>query len=261
MFENPSIVRGFLFYDIFIYKNYTMSKRLIISEDEKNEIRNKYSVVQEQITGGNTTGQDDKITTQLVDRTKKLRGGLFKTGSDQVDTSSPEFQQAVKDLTAVGNIGNPVEIIGGASSVGADRGFDNKGLATRRALNFKKALKDAGVNTDRMFVTNVVVGNATERNSPDALQQQYVGYTVRDTDYKIDYQTAIDNTATVRQDIKRPLNLTQTYPEPKPKKDEKGKYFDLRVHYRGDNNTAIKLTSAMMKSIDGNTSVIKVQGL
>jgi hypothetical protein len=240
-----------------------MNKRLIISEEEKKEIRNKYSKsnVQEQIMGGNTTGQDDKLTSQLVDKTTKLRGGLFKTGSDQVDTNSAEFQKAVNQLTPVGNIGNPVEIIGGASSVGSDRGFNNKGLATRRAMNFKTALQNAGVNTKNMFITNVVVGNATERNSPQALEQQYVGYTVRDTDYKIDYQTAIDNTATVRQDIKRPLNLTQTYPEPKPKKDEKGKYFDLRVHYRGDNNTAVKLTSAMMKSIDGNTSVIKVQGL
>jgi hypothetical protein len=240
-----------------------MNKRLIISEEEKKEIRNKYSKsnVQEQIMGGNTTGQDDKLTTELIDRTKKLRGGLFKTGSDQVDTNSSEFQQAVKELTPVGNIGNPVEIIGGASSVGSDRGFNNKGLATRRAMNFKTALQNAGVNTKNMFITDVIVGNATERNSTEALQQQYVGYTVRDMDFKIDYQTAIDNTATVRQDIKRPLNLVQTNPEPKPKKDEKGKYFDLRVHYRGDNNVAIKLTSAMMDSIKNNTNVIKVQGI
>jgi hypothetical protein len=46
-----------------------MNKRLIISEEEKKEIRNKYSNknVQEQMMGGNTTGQDDKLTTQLID--------------------------------------------------------------------------------------------------------------------------------------------------------------------------------------------------
>jgi hypothetical protein len=242
-----------------------MNKRLIISEEEKKEIRNKYSNknVQEQIMGGNTTGQDDKFTSQLIDKTKKLRGGLFKTGSDQVDTKSREFQQAVRELNPVGNTGNPVEIIGGASSVGSDRGFDNKGLATRRAMNFKTALQNAGVNTQNMIISDVIVGNATERNSPEALQQQYVGYTVRDIDFKIDYQTAIDNTATVKKDIKRQVNLVQTNPEPKPKpkKDEKGKYFDLRVHYRGDNSVAIKLTRDMMSSIQNNDNVIKVQGL
>jgi len=238
-----------------------MSKRLIISEEEKNEIRNKYSNnnVQEQMTGGNTTGQDDKLISKLVDTTKKLRGGLFKTGSDQVDTSSSEFQQAVRELTPVGNIGNPVEIVGGASSVGSDRGFDNKRLATRRAMNFKTALQNAGVNTKNMFVTDVIVGSATERNSPEALQQQYVSYTVRDTDYKIDYQTAIDNTATVRQDIKRQLNLPQTKPEPKPKKDEKGKYFDLRRFYTGNN--AIQLADEVNKALAGKNGVVKIQGI
>jgi hypothetical protein len=112
-----------------------------------------------------------------------------------------------------------------------------------------------------MIISDVIVGNATERNSPESLQQQYVGYTVRDIGFKIDYQTAIDNTATVRKDIKRQINLVQTNPEPKPKKDEKGKYFDLRVHYRGDNSVAIKLTRDMMNSIQNNSNVIKVQGL
>jgi hypothetical protein len=236
-----------------------MNKRFIISEEEKKEIRNKYSNknVQEQIMGGNTTGQDDKLTTELIDRTKKLRGGLFKTGSDQVDTNSPEFQRAVKDLTPVGNTGNPVEIIGGASSVGSDRGFDNKGLATRRAVNFKTALQNAGVNTKNMIISDVIVGNETERNSPEALEQQYVGYTVRDIGFKIDYQTAIDNTATVKKDIKRQYNI----PKPAPKKDEKGNYFDLRIHYRGDNSVATKLARDMMSSIENNNNVIKVQGL
>lgn len=242
-----------------------MSKRLTISEEEKNEIRNKYSKLnlQEQIMGSNTTGQDDRLTTQLVNKTKKLRGGLFKTGSDQVDTSSDEFQQAVKDLTPVGKTGNPVEIIGGASSVGSDRGFDNKGLATRRAMNFKTALQNSGVDTKNMFITDVIVGNSTERNSPDALSQQYVGYTVRDTDYKIDYQSAIDNTATVRQDLKRQLNLPQTKPEPrpKPKNDTKGQYFDLRIYYTGNNKTAIELAKVVTTALDNKPGVIKIQGI
>jgi len=231
-----------------------MSKRLIISEDEKNEIRNKYSIVQEQITGGNTTAQDDKFITQLIDKTQELRGGLFKTGSDQVNINSPEFNQAKTELKPVGEKGYPVEIIGGASSVGADRGFDNQGLATRRAFNFKEALKNAGVKTDRMFVTKIDVGSATERNSPEALKQQYVGYTVRKPGVKIDYETAIDNTATVRQDIKRPIKIKDeekvlTYPDPVNKDD---RFFTITIHYNNKKTNMNKVYNVLKtKGIDG----------
>lgn len=236
-----------------------MGKKIRLTESELYEMVRKVIGLQEQIMGSDTTGQDDKLTSQLVDTTTKLRGGLFKTGSDQIDTSSAEFQKAVKQLTPVGNIGNPVEIIGGASSVGSDKGFNNKGLATRRALNFKTALQNAGVNTKNMFVTDVIVGSATERNSPEALAQQYVSYTVRDTDYKIDYETAIDNTATARQGLQRQLNLPQTKPE--PKKSPQGNYTTFNIFYDTKKTDINKVTQMVLSALDGKPGITKIQGL
>lgn len=236
-----------------------MGNVIRLSESELIEMISKTINLHEQMTGGNTTGQDDKLTSQLIDVTKKLRGGLFKTGSDQIDTNSSEFQKAVKELKTVGDVGNPVEIVGGASSVGSDRGFNNKGLATRRAMNFKTALRDAGVNTSKMFVTDVIVGSATERNSPDAIDQQYVGYIVRDTNYKVDYQTAIDNTATVKQDIKKPLNLVQT--KPQPKKSPQGNYTTFNIFYDTKSTNINKITQMVLSALDGKPGIKKIQGL
>jgi outer membrane protein OmpA-like peptidoglycan-associated protein len=88
-----------------------------------------------------------------------LDGSLFKLGKDQIDTNNSQFKKAVDLLKP---LGTPIITIqGGASAVGNDKGFDNMGLAKRRAENFVRALKAAGVDTS-LYITKSGVGTATD---------------------------------------------------------------------------------------------------
>jgi hypothetical protein len=112
-----------------------------------------------------------------------LDGSLFKLGVDKVDTGSEQFKKAVDALKSIGTA--TVEIEGGASAVGSDRGYDNEALAQRRANNFIKAAREAGVKAT--MNSSFKVGKSTTANSPEANAEQYVkikykeapsGYTV-----------------------------------------------------------------------------------
>lgn len=143
---------------------------------------------------------------QIVDKNViiKLDGSLFKLGKDQIDTKSQQFQSALNVLKGLG--GSSVEITGGASAVGNDSGFDNQGLAKRRAENFVKALKDAGVNTTN-YTIKAKVGKETVANSEKANQEQFVKISFPKIEQSLVMQPAIDATATTSgRKIVLPIN-------------------------------------------------------
>jgi len=119
------------------------------------------------------------IDVRTKSQTIKMDGSLFKNGEDKIDTNSTEFK---KGMTAISNAtldsamgGTPIsiKIIGGASAVGQSRGYDNKGLAQRRANNFYDIVKNIFPNV-KFTVGQPVVGTATEKNSSAANAEQFV---------------------------------------------------------------------------------------
>lgn len=173
-----------------------------ISNNEKNRIlemhinRTKKQYLSEALAGGSNTTErpaQEKFTSSDV---KMLSGQeLFPTGSDKIDTKGSEFQGAVSDLKSLPQ-GTKVEVQGGASSVGSDRGYDNQALAFRRAKNFVNALIKSGVDNINFVIIKGEVGNATKYNSPEALSQQFVKYAKVKTLPGYEQTTAIETTAT-----------------------------------------------------------------
>lgn len=151
------------------------------------------------------TRQDQFIFTpgqQIV-----LDGSLFRLGVDKIDKSSDQFKKAIEALKNIGNA--TVDIEGGASAVGSDRGYDNQALALRRATNFIKAAQEEGVTA--FMLPKFKVGVSTVANSPEADAEQYV---------KVNYKTpprgqtviAIDNATIYR----KPIIKAKDLPTPKP---------------------------------------------
>ena len=167
-------------------------KRLV--NDTKNEIM-------EALGSGSTNARPDSSKTTFEKRTIELGKNLFKLGSDKINTNSEEFMKAVNIIN--GAKANTITIQGGASSVG--KGYDNQGLADRRANNFKKALSDSGVNTSNMSILpGIVTPNTDTPNSPEANKAQFVRFTMKDIQMGFSQQFAIDNVATGRAVI--PVN-------------------------------------------------------
>lgn len=214
----------------------------------------------EQLLGGsNTTGTPGKFDFKLIGKEVKLDGNkLFKTGSADININSDVFKSAVAQLKPAAREGYPIEIIGGASSVGSNRGFDNKGLAKKRAQNFISALKNAGVNGN--FTIDTIVGGATKKDSPEALLQQFVKYVVKDKGgAKLDYETAIDNTA-VR--IPEDPYLRKQFNRPKGEDEAllpKGKEtsFSLKVTHTAPRSIETKMAQAMSKALEPYSQYVK----
>jgi outer membrane protein OmpA-like peptidoglycan-associated protein len=214
---------------------------------------NEGDEMSEQIEGGETTGRPYKFDVTLIDKPQTLRGDLFKTGSSEINKDSNEFKNAVKVISSASKEGYPIEIIGGASSVGSNKGYDNKALATRRAQNFIKALKETGINGN-FKISNSVVGNATERDSAEALQQQFVRYIVREMGVKINQEIAIDNTATKIREPKMAVKIPQDKVMASP--DKKG-YFDLRVTHSADKKIEREMNQAILKALEPYQQYVK----
>ena len=147
-----------------------MSKYLKeLNSDEKQSILEQYSkfMISEQSagTGGYTPDYqwDSKID-------KLLSANSFKTGMSDINQGT-DLNNAIKYLMNFS--GKPLTIIGGASAVGSNTGFDNKGLAEKRAQNLIKYAKDQGIDTSKWDVKSVV-GKATQKG-PDADAEQFVG--------------------------------------------------------------------------------------
>lgn len=121
-----------------------------------------------------------------------LDGSLFKNGIAQIDKNNSSYKQAIKQLKKLPS-NMSVDIIGGASAVGGQQGYNNKKLAMLRATNFINAAKSDGVTIG--MTPSGKVGVATVKDSPEAEKEQFV---------KIDFTkggrfkntTAIDKTRT-----------------------------------------------------------------
>jgi hypothetical protein len=147
-----------------------MSKYLKeLNLDEKKSILEQYSkfMISEQSmgTGGYTPDYqwDSKIN-------RLLTANSFKTGKSDIQ-DGPELDNALRFL--MNYSGKPIEIIGGASAVGSDTGFDNKGLATKRAQNLINYAKQKGIDVSEWTI-NSVVGVAKNKGA-EADAEQFVG--------------------------------------------------------------------------------------
>jgi hypothetical protein len=105
----------------------------------------------------------------------------MKTGSDEVDTNTPEYKNLVTKLKSLlidptFQSGTPLTVIGGASDVGTSSGYDNKALAKRRADKFIAKLKFDIPGIEKKFKINSlgVVGKETKKDSPKAYAEQFV---------------------------------------------------------------------------------------
>ena len=144
-------------------------------------------------------GLDVRTKSQTI----KMDGSLFKNGEDKIDTNSGEYK---KGVTAISNAtldsamgGNPpsIQIIGGASAVGQKQGYDNRGLAQRRANNFYNIVKNIFPNV-KFTVGQPVVGTATEKNSAAANAEQFVKLVVSGTKTDLSVIQAKDNAVVVK---------------------------------------------------------------
>ena len=172
-----------------------------------------------------------------------LDGSLFKLGKDQIDTSNSQFKKAVDLLKP---LGTPIITIqGGASAVGNDKGFDNMGLAKRRAENFVRALKAAGVDTS-LYVTKFGVGTATVPNSTEANAEQFVKI-IYTKEPRGQYIAAIDN-ATVKKQI---IPINKVVPPVVADRD----FLILKVFY--DKDTKDKVMSTIVNSTKPLKSVVR----
>lgn len=167
-------------------------KKIIVSEVQMKRLIE--SNIDEQIKAGDTNATPGKSEVTIINKPIQIGSNLFKIGSDKINTNSAEFKRALSVLRLAP--GASVEIQGGASAVGSDRGYDNEALANRRAQNFITALKNSGVDTGGFSVLTGIVGKATKANTPEANAEQFVRFTIKPTPgINIDQKLAIDNTA------------------------------------------------------------------
>ena len=183
----------FLFYDIYIKKT-IMAEVIKLKESELVKFMN--GLLSEAIPEGNTNSRRSALDMGFQ---IKIDQSLFKNGLDSIDTQNPQFGEVVAKLKTV-SPNNKITIVGGASAVGSENGYDNISLAKRRAVNFLNALKSNGIDTSR-YTTATQVGKATVKNSPEANAEQFVKIISKAPD-KI--EGAIDNTA-----VEKPQNKMQ----------------------------------------------------
>jgi hypothetical protein len=236
------------------------NNRFTISEQEKSEIKKLY-VLNEQgyqdnmlpkkdynlpkspeFRGG-VQGTPGKITYKFNDATttQNLGASMFLNGVDTIDTNSEVFKNALYKIKFILKYAKgivPVTIKGGASSVGASKGYDNTGLANRRRDNFIKALKNSlGNDFSRLNITSgdAIIGGATEKNSPKANAEQIVqiSYPEKMGIVTGSVKDAIDST-----DVASRLGqITPNRIEDKVKIDPKAQYMIVKIWYKGDKKT------------------------
>jgi hypothetical protein len=216
-------------------------KKIIVSESQIKKLLD--SSINEQLGSGDTNAGPERSTISIVNRPVQMGSNLFKIGSDKINTGSSEFKNALSVLRTVP--GATVQIQGGASAVGSDRGFDNQALAERRATNFVTALKNAGVDTGNYTILSGVVGKSTKANTPEANAEQFVRFTVKPTPgIKFDQKIAIDNTAT-----KLPILPIGTL-KPKTGTGNSQKYF---VIFKFDYDTSVSNVAEIYNSVKNAT--------
>ena len=157
-------------------------------------------------------GRDDNRTksTQYKDikipETINIGSSLFKNGIADIDRNNAGYKDAIVKLKKIPS-DITINIIGGASAVGSDRGFNNQKLAMLRATNFIKAAQSDGVKV--VMTPSSEVGVSKEKNSPAAEAEQFV---------KIQFNAKGDRYAREAQDktsvdLKRGGNAIEPIPD------------------------------------------------
>jgi outer membrane protein OmpA-like peptidoglycan-associated protein len=178
-----------------IYNSLTKSMIRAIETELNNAQMDVEEDINEALGSGSTNARPDSSKTTFENKTIELGKNLFKLGSDKINTNSEEFKKAVNIIN--GAKANTITIQGGASSVG--KSYDNKGLADRRANNFKTALQNSGIDTSKMnVIPGIVTPNTDVPNSPEANKAQFVRFTMTGVQMGFSQQFAIDNLATTR---------------------------------------------------------------
>jgi outer membrane protein OmpA-like peptidoglycan-associated protein len=165
--------------------------------------------INESLGGGRDSTKEGGVKNFNYSKIVKLDGSLFKLGKDEIDTTNPQFQRAVEILRPMRN--SAIVVVGSASAVGSDKGFDNKKLALDRAKNFVEALKTSGVDTSK-YITNSVVGKATIANSKEANAEQCVTFKIKENGSAIRFEIERDNTAVVVPKVFKIKNVAPPVP-------------------------------------------------
>jgi hypothetical protein len=176
----------------------------IVGKIVSEQIKTKVDPLYKPTWVGGTEGHRGPGPGGMDERTKSytvtMDGSLFKNGEDKIDTNSSAFNKgmtAIQDSllkSALGGTPPSIQIIGGASAVGEKQGYDNKGLAQRRANNFYNIIKTKFPNVN-FTVGQPVVGTATEKNSAAANAEQFVKLVVSGSKTDLNTRQAIDHTA------------------------------------------------------------------
>lgn len=240
----------------------------VLNEEEKSRILNLHKIEKNTISEQKTpdpfakgpiyTFQPDiiKFSTSNVNT---AGSNLFKTGSAEINTDSPEFKNAVSELRNA-TFGSTIEVQGGASRVGEKQGFDNKGLAKKRAENFVKALQDAGLDKYKYKIIAPVVGGSDVRDSKEALAAQFVKYGYNQLKMNYDYETAIDNTGVkIDRTIKdNPLVVVPPIPKPDPVQKE---LYSIKYEITYDPKVfpSKRISAAIAAALQG--KVVSIKGI
>jgi outer membrane protein OmpA-like peptidoglycan-associated protein len=128
---------------------------------------------------GKGTGYEKEIMTYDTTNPITLSKDSFKTGSDQIDASSSEYQTLKQKLSNLPKSDTKldVKVVGGASSVGTKQGYRNDKLAERRADNLVAQLKKdiPGIDGKVNFITSGYVQPNTDiPESDEALAAQRI---------------------------------------------------------------------------------------
>jgi len=200
----------------------------------------KYSRLNEDnFPAGNVNIQQAGMETFKFNKPYLLNKSLFKIGKSAIDTAGTEFQNALKVLKPLK--GEIIQIIGGASEIGNDKGFDNKALALKRAQHFLDALKAEGVDVARYspIKGEVIPGTAQKGEKADNAQFVTVTRLKETTTYST--KPAIDN-ATSRVPNKfinvKPIGTLDS--------------FSMDITYQGGPTNKVRLIDAIKKAAQDN---------
>lgn len=170
----------------------------------------------------------------------------FANGIDTINPNNPDVKNIVNTILAACGLTKgfctknvTVTVGGGASAVGASRGYDNQALAKRRRDNFidyLNGIKPIAVGTSgKKFVTIVAgatkVGKATVKNSPEAEKEQYIS-------------------ANIKSDVSVPIkgiegDNTNVAIQPYPKNDIKK--FDPDVTVKNYKRVCVKIPAGLVE--------------
>jgi hypothetical protein len=161
-------------------------------------------------TWDNTTPGGSRRGDIAIPQTIEIGGSLFKNGIANIDRTNTGYKDAIAKLKKLSS-GISVDIIGGASKVGSDQGFNNQKLAMLRATNFIKAAQSDGVTVT--MTPSGEVGVEKVKDSPAAEKEQFVKIEFIETG-RSDMTTGRDATS---GDIKKPVGSRDDGKTPVPK--------------------------------------------